>query len=139
MRIYHLAGGLAALLLSACTAEQSEAGSNVTEQVELAQTPNVDQFVNSLVDSFDVATCIDAQLRFVGRKNFDGSVFHQRRFVASDECLRDLKASAVRFGFKQGKSGELSGSIVDGVVERLSFDLNEDLMPGNLLWEVDVT
>ena len=139
MRFYHFIGGLAALLLSACAAEQSEAGANVTEQLDLAATPSVHQLVNSLVDSFDAPACLDSQLRFAGRKDFERSVFHQRRFDASDKCLRDLEQSAAKLGFKKDQSGNWSGSIVGGTEERLKFPLDEDLTQGNLLWEVDVT
>lgn len=139
MKLWSFAVGLAAFSLSGCSAEQSEAGSDVAKVWEPVNAPIDHQLVNALVDTFDVPSCLNAQLRYAGRKNIEQSIFHQRRFDVPDQCVRDLMNAAERLEFTQSPSGEWSGTIIDGTAERLKFYSDADPMPGNLLWEVDVT
>lgn len=120
---------LAAIGITSCSAEKSETGHGPIDR----------QLVDALVDSYDAGSCLHARLRSAGRKTVGEKVFHERRYEASSECVRDLKQSAKRFGFAEKRAGEWSGEIIGGTLERLEFAAGSDHLPGNLVWEIDVT
>ncbi|NVE93709.1 hypothetical protein [Altererythrobacter lutimaris] len=139
MNFRHVAAFVAGLALVGCSGDKSDSDTEPFLPRELARQPIHHQLVDSLVDSFDAPSCLDARLRYAGRVNVGESVFHQRRFDAPDKCLSELQSAAAHLGFAEGKAGGLSGDVIDGTFERLRFGEDAGIGPGNLVWEVDVT
>ncbi len=133
--------GFVSALAIACTllgcSDEPDVVSNADGSQSVARpTPEKHELVNALVDSFDAPACLDAGIRYAGRKTGPDGLFHARDFIAPRVCVDQLKERVEALGFSRISEDMYEGALSSDSQDRIRIEIGEGQDFGAISWEV---